>query len=85
MEIKICDFGLAVQLETFDERRYSNCGTPNYIAPEVINGSDGHSFEVDVWAVGVIIFTLLTGTPPFETANADLTYKKIRDNDYKFP
>lgn len=69
MEIKICDFGLAVQLAHPEDRRKSLCGTPNYMAPEVINANlaDGHSFEVDVWALGVIMYTLLIGKPPFET------------------
>ena len=56
MELKICDFGLACQLETYDERRRTVCGTPNYIAPEVLNNNYGHSFEVDVWALGIIIY-----------------------------
>ena len=66
MELKICDFGLACQLETYDERRRTVCGTPNYIAPEVLNNNYGHSFEVDVWAFGIILFALFTGKPPFE-------------------
>lgn len=67
MEIKLCDFGLAVQLESFDERRMTVCGTPNYIAPEVLRHEMGHSFEVDVWALGIIMYALLVGKPPFET------------------
>ena len=56
------------------------CGTPNYIAPEVIsNTTQGHSFEVDVWAVGVILYTLLVGKPPFEDVDAKSTYRRILD------
>lgn len=87
MNIKLADFGLATQLVTENEKRTTICGTPNYIAPEVLHGSrrGGHSFEVDVWSLGVIMFTLLCGKPPFETSNLEKTYLKIRRTDYKFP
>ena len=54
MEIKIGDFGLAAKLEHQTERRKTICGTPNYLAPEIINNI-GHSYEVDVWSLGVIM------------------------------
>ena len=54
MEIKIGDFGLAAKLEHQAERRKTICGTPNYLAPEIINNV-GHSYEVDVWSLGVIM------------------------------
>ena len=85
MELKICDFGLACQLETYDERRRTVCGTPNYIAPEVLNNNYGHSFEVDVWAFGIILFALFTGKPPFETNDVATTYKKIKKGDFEYP
>lgn len=66
MEIKIGDFGLAAKLEYNGEKRKTICGTPNYIAPEILKGRTGHSFEVDVWSIGVIMYTLLVGKPPFE-------------------
>ena len=84
MEIKIGDFGLATQLEFDGERKKTICGTPNYIAPEILLNK-GHSFEVDVWSIGVILYTMLVGTPPFETKDVKETYKKIRHNDYEFP
>ena len=67
MEIKLGDFGLATKLEFDGERKRTICGTPNYIAPEVLEGKGGHSYEVDIWSLGVIIYTLLVGKPPFET------------------
>ena len=68
MKIKIGDFGLAQQLSHKGQRRHSVCGTPNYLAPEVINGQayNGHSYEVDIWAFGIIIYVMLIGRPPFE-------------------
>lgn len=85
MEIKIGDFGLATKLEFEGEKKRTICGTPNYIAPEVLDGKVGHSFEVDIWSLGVIIYTLLIGKPPFETPDVKTTYLKIKKNQYQFP
>jgi polo-like kinase 1 len=86
MEIKLGDFGLATRIEFEGDRKRTICGTPNYIAPEIINNkSDGHSYEVDVWSLGVIVYTLLIGKPPFETNDVKATYKKIKLNQYCFP
>ena len=85
MEVKIGDFGLATKLEFDGERKRTICGTPNYIAPEVLEGKQGHSYEVDIWSIGVIIYTLIIGKPPFETQDVKTTYKRIRMNAYSFP
>ena len=58
MEIKLGDFGLATRLEYNEEKKKTICGTPNYIAPEILEGK-GHSYEVDVWSVGVIMYLVL--------------------------
>lgn len=84
--VKIGDFGLAAQLDYDGQRKKTICGTPNYIAPEVLmGGSIGHSYEVDVWSFGVILYTCLIGKPPFETMNVKTTYRKIKTNSYSFP
>jgi len=87
LDIRIGDFGLATQLSSPTERKRTICGTPNYIAPEILepNANNGHSFEVDTWALGVIMYTMLVGQPPFETASVKTTYKRIKDNVYAFP
>jgi len=84
MEIKLGDFGLATTVDFDGERKRTLCGTPNYIAPEVL-GKKGHSYEVDVWSVGCILYTLLVGKPPFETQTLKDTYNRIKKNEYYVP
>jgi polo-like kinase 1 len=85
MELKVGDFGLATKLEFEGERKRTVCGTPNYIAPEILDGKTGHSYEVDIWSLGVIVYTLIIGKPPFETQDVKTTYKRIKMNSYTFP
>ena len=85
MEVKLGDFGLAAKLDFDGERKRTICGTPNYIAPEVLEGRSGHSYEVDIWSLGVIIYTLIIGKPPFETNDVKATYRRIKQNSYQFP
>ena len=61
MEVKLGDFGLAAKLSDDSEKRNTVCGTPNYIAPEVLTQNKGHSRPADLWSLGVIIYTLLFG------------------------
>lgn len=85
MELKLGDFGLATKLEFDTEKKRTICGTPNYIAPEILDDKTGHSYPVDIWSLGVIIYTMIIGKPPFETPDVKTTYKKIRMNNYSFP
>eukprot|EP00039_Didymoeca_costata_P022449 m.4533 g.4533 ORF g.4533 m.4533 type:complete len:630 (+) comp3010_c0_seq1:293-2182(+) len=86
LQIKIGDFGLAARVEYEGERKRTLCGTPNYIAPEILDtGAGGHSYEVDIWSIGCILYTVLVGRPPFETQEIKETYQKIRLNDYYIP
>ena len=72
------------QVDYDGERKKTLCGTPNYIAPEVL-GKKGHSYEVDVWSIGCILYTLLVGKPPFETQTLKDTYTRIKKNEYHIP
>lgn len=86
MTVKIGDFGLAALLSTDTERKKTICGTPNYIAPEVLFGKEqGHSYEVDVWSVGIILYAMIVGKPPFQSKDVDTIYNRIKLNDYSFP
>ncbi|XP_015186872.1 PREDICTED: serine/threonine-protein kinase polo [Polistes dominula] len=84
LQVKIGDFGLATRLEHEGERKKTLCGTPNYIAPEILTKA-GHSYEVDVWSIGCIMYTLLVGKPPFETSSLKETYNRIKQVQYKTP
>ncbi|KAI0027458.1 kinase-like domain-containing protein, partial [Vararia minispora EC-137] len=86
MNIKVGDFGLAALIESPGERKKTICGTPNYIAPEVLfDQANGHSFEVDIWSIGVILYTLVVGRPPFQTKEVSQIYERIKNNEYEFP
>ncbi|XP_042907236.1 serine/threonine-protein kinase PLK1 [Parasteatoda tepidariorum] len=86
MEVKIGDYGLATHISNVDKcgKKFTVCGTPNYIAPEVLN-MQGHSFAADVWAMGCIMYAMLVGQPPFETSTLNETYYRITTNKYTIP
>ncbi|OJD19954.1 PLK protein kinase [Emergomyces pasteurianus Ep9510] len=88
MDIKVGDFGLAAIIlsEKDEKRRRTLCGTPNYIAPEVLDKSKGgHNQKVDIWSLGVIFFAMLTGYPPFQSKTQDEIYKKVKNLTYVWP
>ena len=85
MELKLGNFILSAKLNFEGERRNTICGTPNFIAPEILKLNAEYSYEVDIWSLGVIIYTLIIGRPPFETNSVNTTYKKIMNNEYTFP
>ena len=61
--IKIVDFGFAKALG-HNEKTWTFCGTPDYMAPEIVL-NQGHDRSADLWAIGVLIYELLVGKPPF--------------------
>ncbi|RDA87999.1 hypothetical protein CP532_3401 [Ophiocordyceps camponoti-leonardi (nom. inval.)] len=90
MNAKIGDFGLAALLVTGRDmqtiRRTTLCGTPNYIAPEILEkGKKGHDHMVDIWSLGIIMFAMLTSMPPFQSSTTDEIYRRARERDYEWP
>ncbi|KAI4871576.1 hypothetical protein NFI96_010116 [Prochilodus magdalenae] len=86
--IKLSDFGFSVQLRP-GERLRELCGTPGYLAPEILKCSmdethEGYGKEVDLWACGVILFTLLAGSPPFWHRKQLLMLRMIMEGRYQF-
>jgi len=79
--IKIADFGLSKDTETGFLQ--TACGTPSYVAPEVLSGKPYNS-EVDIWSIGVITYVLLCGATPFYDAVQSALFKRIMAADYKF-
>ena len=129
--LRLCDFGLAVKMETAAEEHHTLCGTPNYIAPEVLAGrrdpagssasadvgganlgrgdamkendvdgnctggqqqqqqqqqqQNGHSLSADMWSVGVMVYTMLIGRPPFQGSEVSRTLQRVTRGTYSLP
>jgi serine/threonine protein kinase len=79
--IKFIDFGFAKVIE---DRTYTLCGTPEYLAPEVIKG-EGASFASDWWAFGVLVYEFLVGESPFADENENVMYQKICKGVVSYP
>lgn len=79
--LKVVDFGFAKRVE---DRTWTVCGTPEYMAPEIILNK-GHGVAVDWWTVGILLYELFVGYPPYEGKDAMDLYKKIVSGDIKYP
>eukprot|EP00941_MAST-03F_sp_MAST-3F-sp1_P002433 g2433.t1 len=82
--VKLADFGLAIRLQRPDEKRFTICGTPNYLAPEVLFGN-AHGRARDMWSIGCVLYTMLVGIPPFEAHHPRETMERIRQMDFEVP
>ena len=60
------------------------CGTPGYVAPEIVEGK-GYGKEIDYWSIGIILYIMLCGFPPFYDENNEKLFSSIKDCEYDFP
>mmetsp|Transcript_11164 Transcript_11164/g.26867 ORF Transcript_11164/g.26867 Transcript_11164/m.26867 type:complete len:729 (+) Transcript_11164:171-2357(+) len=81
-DIKLADFGFACRVHT-PQSLTTRCGTPTYVAPEILKNIP-YDQSADMWSVGVILYVLLVGYPPFASENQNLLFQKIRTADYQF-
>ncbi|XP_061487110.1 aurora kinase C-like isoform X1 [Rhineura floridana] len=81
-ELKLADFGWSVHAPSL--RRTTLCGTTDYLAPEMIEGSP-HGENVDVWCVGVLCYECLAGYAPFEAPTRTETFRRIQEVNFAFP
>ncbi|KAI3956122.1 hypothetical protein MKW98_027436, partial [Papaver atlanticum] len=84
--LKVTDFGLSTfSQESQDGLCHTACGTPNYVAPEVLKDKGYHGSTSDVWSCGVILFVLMAGYLPFDDSNIMALYRKIYRAEFSFP
>ncbi|XP_054781140.1 CBL-interacting serine/threonine-protein kinase 9 [Prosopis cineraria] len=83
--LKVSDFGLSTYSQQDDALLRTACGTPNYVAPEVLNAKGYDGSAADIWSCGVILFVLMAGYLPFDEPNQMALYKKISKAEFSYP
>lgn len=81
--LKVSDFGLSNLQRSSAEVLQTVCGTPNYVAPEVIKEKGYNGFKADVWSCGIILFVMLAGYLPFDDPNMNALFNKIERGEYR--
>jgi serine/threonine protein kinase/CRP-like cAMP-binding protein len=81
--VRLVDFGLAMRGKTSRDKMSAQCGSPGYIAPEIVHGKH-YTAAVDVWASGCVLFAMLNGRLPFEDEDCDVLkmYRRIADGNH---
>jgi len=82
--VRLIDFGMVKKMKNKAAKTYTHCGTTEYMAPEIIRAT-GHNRGVDYWAIGVILYEMLTGGTPFHARREAEVYKKVLGLQYKLP
>mmetsp|Transcript_31020 Transcript_31020/g.35337 ORF Transcript_31020/g.35337 Transcript_31020/m.35337 type:complete len:459 (+) Transcript_31020:632-2008(+) len=81
--VKLTDFGMAKKMDE-EESTKSFCGTPEYLAPEILTG-EGHGKAVDWWSFGILLYEMMVGIPPYYNQNVQLMYQLIKHAELRFP
>lgn len=81
---QIADFGLS-NLYRGDEYLQTFCGSPLYASPEIVNGRPYRGPEVDTWSLGVLLYTMVHGTMPFDSQNHKTLVQQISTGNYRKP
>lgn len=82
--VKICDFGVS-RLVAKGQVIQEQCGTPAYLAPEIIADEGYENFYVDIWSLGVLLYAVLQGTVPFKASNLSDLHKLILQGNFQYP
>lgn len=81
-KLKICDFGVSKQVKDENQIMREQCGTPAYIAPEILRDKGYKGFKVDLWSAGVCLYAMLMGTVPFKANSMHELHKIILEAKY---
>ena len=81
---KLCDFGVS-RYQKYNEMINEQCGTPAYLAPEIVSEKGYKNFGADIWSLGVLLFSIVTGHMPFKASTKDSLNKNILTGNYDFP
>ena len=82
--VKLCDFGVS-RLVKKGHTVHEQCGTPAYLAPEIIKDVGYEGFTADIWSLGVLLYAMVQGTVPFKAQNISDLHKLILKGEFEFP
>ena len=78
--IRIADFGLSKIIEE-NAKSHSFCGSPEYLSPEMLQSMEGHDRRIDIYSLGVLLYEMLTGLPPFFDENHQKMFENIMTHE----
>jgi MAP/microtubule affinity-regulating kinase len=85
MCIKLIDFGFGIHVNSNEKKLNLFCGTPSYMAPEIVKKKDYYGQPADMWSAGVVLFNMLCNTFPFKGVDEKDLYHKIKLGEFTVP